>query len=165
MCLHSLGQSGLPTRQLGAERSKCLQIYICSSLQQLKCQEVVLENMFLGLPWSINLVVHCKWFSPAEFTLVLNSIMMALCHFYVLLCSNSVQFSAEVTAAKAPLQHLSSFGKICWLLLFFFHPDGIKEKPRRYTKCLQVENISTPSCLDCSWADGVLNTWPSSEHT
>lgn len=135
MCLHSLGQSGLPTRQLGAERTMCLQIYICSSLQQLKCQEVVLENMFLSLPWSINFVVHCKRFSPAELTLVLNSIMMALCHFCVLLCSNSVQFSAEVTAAKAPLQHLSSLEKTAGHS-FFFNPDGIKERPRRYHKML-----------------------------
>lgn len=68
--------------------------------------------MFLGLAWPPKRVVHCKWFSLAEFTLALDSIMMALCHFYILLCSKSVQFSAEVTAAKAPLQHLRSFGEI-----------------------------------------------------
>lgn len=159
MCLHSLGQSGLPTRKLWAERSKCLQISICSTLRQLKCQEVVLENIFLGLPWSINLAVHCKWFSPAEFTLVLNSIMMALCHCYVL-CSNSVHFSAEMTTTKASLQHLSNFGKTCWSLLFF-NPGGIKERPKSYHKMLTKYHLHTklPQTalgLMGSWIRGLL---------
>lgn len=149
--MFTLSQSGLPTRQLWAERSKCSQIHICSSLQQLKCQEVVL----LGLPWSINLAVHCKLFSPAEFTLALNSIMMAVFSFVPIQSSSQQKWQQPKHHYSTWVPLEKSAGHSLFLIM------GLKRDWGDTTKCLQVGNISyRPSFLGArQLALGLLLGW------
>jgi len=92
-------------------------MYTRNSLKELKCQEVVLENTFLGLAWPTNLV-HCKRFSLAEFTLAL---MQHCDGTEPLLYSSLFQTSpvlSRIDSSQNTTLALRSFGEICWSPLF-----------------------------------------------